>query len=462
LRFILPGWFFRSSSSSSSSAGRWIVIVGFLTVAALFVGMGRSARTANDDNDVSGQAHHPIAAPDTSASKGSYSTESSYDSAPSGEADVPPPPAYSHDSSSESKGSDSALSHASGSSSSADDEEDGDEDEDEDGSSGDGYGSRTANRPGSAASTASEDGDSASPSSDEDSKEGSGSKEGSDSKEDEDDDDGDDRSKGSDSGSKSGDVDPDDKASTSGSPRDTPNPYEASSTDAEQEENHVVEDLRLAETQEVKAEEAKAQSALGKLGSGLRIGLGKLFGDKATDQEIEDIAVAVEAEVTSEVNQEIEVASEQILEDEVDKVRDRVQRLRDDGESDGAIAQGVAAQEDEDVSELRHSVDEIEGRVEKSIKTRESMAEKKILEDKLSKKLGKKVKLTFVEQEERFDGMDEVMKELPSLRGSQSAHKKRKKKKRNSSSGGGSNPEASPTKESESHPSSDPEDKGDW
>jgi hypothetical protein len=253
-------------------------------------------------------------------------------------------------------------------------------------------------------------------------------------------------------------VEPDHEGPASDPKRDAPdeaNPYEASSTDAQQEENHVVEDLRRAETQEVKAEEAKAQSTLAKLGSGLRIGLGKLFGDKATDEEIEDIAVAVEAEVTAEVNQEIEVASEQILEDEVDKVRNRVERLRDDGESDEAIAKGVAAQEDADVSELRHSVDEIEDRVEKSIKTRESMAEKKILEDKLSKKLGKKVKLTFVEQEERFDGMDEVMKELPSLRGSVAAHKKRnKKRKKHDRSGGESKPKTSSTKDSE--------DEGDW
>jgi hypothetical protein len=341
------------------------VIFGFLAVVALFVTMGRNTHKANDDNERSGQAHHPGSGSGAlAATPGGGSSHSQY-----GSPDEPPQP-------------------PSGPESHGDGEGDGyEEDRVNPHAAGDGP-----------SKTASEDADDA------------------DSADEEDDGKGDDGDEGS-GPSSEGDA-PSGGAGDEGT------------SEAEKEKARLEEELRKAEEQEVKADEAKAQSALGKLGSGLRSGLAKLFGDKASDKEIEDIAQAVESEVTAEVNQEIEVASAEILTKEVGKVGGQVEAWRGEGQDDAEVARDIQEEKASAVAELRRSVDEVEDRVEKSIRTRTSMAEKKILEERLSKKLGKKVKLTYVEQDERFDGMEEAMQQLPSLRGSKATRKKKDKKKK--------------------------------
>jgi hypothetical protein len=271
-------------------------------------------------------------------------------------------------------------------------------------------------------------------------------------------------SKESDDGrSASGDSSERDSLTTAASVAGSADETSSFSSEAEHEKARVEADLKKAEEQEVKAEEAKAQSTLGKLGSGLRVGLAKLFGDKASEGEIEEMAQAVESEVTAEVNQEIEVASSEILTKEVSKVHGQIESWRNGGEDDTEVANEIQEGEDAVVAELKHSVDEIEERVEQSIRTRASMAEKKILEERLSKKLGKKVKLTYVEQEERFDGMDEVMEQLPSLRGSTVTRKKRKKKKKKQSSGStSSSPASHSTSESREEQSADKSEDADY
>ena len=439
--------------------GRLAIALGFLLVAALFVSMGRTSSSQHPtdaDNALSGQAHHSTTSgldhnvdrpgasvasyfdrdendkPQFSYDSGNAGTSSSWGSHSDGGGDAggqthpSPPQTTDHGSSSSGStvdesddgGDDDGSSSSSGSddgssSSGSDDDGSSSSGSDDGGSSSSGSDDGSSGSDDDAASSASGDGESGS---------GNGSSSSHDSE--------------VPGAAKSHDA-PSDHLNVSSEDNKSADPDDAS--EAEKAELQVAHDLKQVELDEVAKEEAKVQSTVSKIGSGLRIGLGRLFGNKASTKEIEELAQAVETEVVAEMDRDIEAESTTALNKELEQLETEREEATSEGTSDHEIAEEFNFKRTEAIDEMRHSIQEIEERVEKSIEARTSMAEKKVLEEKLSKKLGKTVKLTFADDEEdQFGGLNEAIEELPSLRGTEAdkKRKKKKKKKNNTELGG--------------------------
>jgi hypothetical protein len=132
----------------------------------------------------------------------------------------------------------------------------------------------------------------------------------------------------------------------------------------------------------------------------MRIGLGKMLGGKLDKGEIESIAEEVENELEDNANEELEEDAEEIIEEEIT-----------DTDMDTEL------EVEEATEEVRMKIHNSAKRIEDHLKKKTAEIEKHILEERLSTKLGKTVKLVIVEDE--VEDVDHLLDGLHALTNSE-------------------------------------------
>jgi hypothetical protein len=150
----------------------------------------------------------------------------------------------------------------------------------------------------------------------------------------------------------------------------------------------------------------------------LRIGMGKMLGSNVSDEELEEIAKEVQDKLTESVNSELQEDAQGFLRDEVNKIENNVDNEQGEGRDYTTIENDVFDQEQDAVINVRDEISDAAVDMKTGLRGRAAEIEKQILEERLSLKLGKKVKLVIVDDE--IEGVNDLFNGLPSLGGSQS------------------------------------------
>jgi hypothetical protein len=148
----------------------------------------------------------------------------------------------------------------------------------------------------------------------------------------------------------------------------------------------------------------------------LRIGMGKLLGSNVSDEELEDIAKEVQDKLTETVTSELKEDAEEFLQDEVFKIDNNVDNEEAERQDYATIGNDVMDQEQDSVIHVREEISNAAVDMKAGLRGRAAEIEKQILEERLSLKLGKKVKLVVVGDE--IEGVDDLFNGLPSFGGS--------------------------------------------
>jgi hypothetical protein len=148
----------------------------------------------------------------------------------------------------------------------------------------------------------------------------------------------------------------------------------------------------------------------------LRIGMGKALGSNVSDEEAEEMAKEVETRLTESVNTELREDAEGFAEEESNRIGTTVDTEREEGQDYNTIGNDVMAQEQDAVSHVQQEIKDAAGNIKTGLRGRAEEIEKEVLEERLSQRFGKKVKLLFVDDE--IQGIDDLFNGLSSLGGS--------------------------------------------
>jgi hypothetical protein len=148
----------------------------------------------------------------------------------------------------------------------------------------------------------------------------------------------------------------------------------------------------------------------------IRIGMGKMLGSKVSDEELEEMAKEVEDKLTETITSELKEDAQEFLEDEVNKIENNVDNEEAEGNDYRTIENDVMDQEQDSVINVREEISNAAVDMKTGLRGRAAEIEKQILEERLSLRLGKKVKLVIVGDE--VEGVDDLFNGLPSLGGS--------------------------------------------
>jgi hypothetical protein len=146
--------------------------------------------------------------------------------------------------------------------------------------------------------------------------------------------------------------------------------------------------------------------------------MGKMLGSNVSDEELEEIAKEVQDKLTETVTSELKEDAQEFLQDEVNKIDSNVDNEEAGGKDYATIENDVMDQEQDAVMHVREEISNAAVDLKTGLRGRAAEIEKQILEERLSLKLGKKVKLVIVDDE--IEGVNDLFNGLPSLGGSQS------------------------------------------
>jgi len=186
---------------------------------------------------------------------------------------------------------------------------------------------------------------------------------------------------------------------------------------AEEDVNETIEEateeITVAEDEELAKETSMLGSAVNSMGNKLRIGLGKLLGKNVDDEELESIASEVETKLNNKVGEELQEAADQLTENEVDKMESNVDEDMQEGVGTEGIEEDVWNQERGAESRIRSGIDSAADEIQAGMKKKAAEIEKEILEQRLTERLGKPVKLVIVDDEVK--GVDDLFEGLDNL-----------------------------------------------
>lgn len=171
----------------------------------------------------------------------------------------------------------------------------------------------------------------------------------------------------------------------------------------EEDINEAVEevgiDLQLAAEDELqKNTDSILTSAVRVFGGYVRIGISKMYSE-LTAAEVEEIAEEIEEEVQQAVDKEFGEIKDEIVEEEIYKIENMVDAEEGMGEDNLNIESDVYNSENDRVEDLVNLIDDAALEVTDAMQAKAAEIEKKILEKRLSKKLGKNVKLVIIDDE---------------------------------------------------------------
>jgi hypothetical protein len=147
----------------------------------------------------------------------------------------------------------------------------------------------------------------------------------------------------------------------------------------------------------------------------LRIGMGKMLGSNMSDEEVEEIAEEVETKLTESVTTELREDAQEFAEEEVNRIDSTVDTEEEAGQDYNTIGNDVMAQEQDAALHVREEISDAAGDMKAGLRGRAAEIEKEILEERLSLRFGKKVKIVIVDDE--IQGVDDLFNGLSSFGG---------------------------------------------
>lgn len=172
-------------------------------------------------------------------------------------------------------------------------------------------------------------------------------------------------------------------------------------------------DIKQVEQEELEKEDAVLVKEASGLGNKLRVRMGGIFSKTLTYDEMNAVATEVEEKLTQEAESKLHDQADQMAEKDVENMLDMVDGEEANGMETDEIEKDVRTVGAAYTEGLRVGIDEAADDVKLSMKKRAAEIEKEILEERLSIKMGKKVKLVIVDDE--VQGVDELLSGLDNL-----------------------------------------------
>lgn len=133
--------------------------------------------------------------------------------------------------------------------------------------------------------------------------------------------------------------------------------------------------------------------------NGKTTGTGSSAAPLLSAQEIEEITEYMAEELEVEASEAIEIEASEIVDEAMEFVEEEVDIEEAEGISEAEIARDIYNQEPEEVAAVHTRIHQVGEQLQGSLRQQALEIEKQILEQRLSEKLGKQVKLMIVEDE---------------------------------------------------------------
>lgn len=179
----------------------------------------------------------------------------------------------------------------------------------------------------------------------------------------------------------------------------------------------VKTELEEFEEVELKNSETILWSAIETAGDYMRKSLMKIFGSEE-EAEVNAIVKEVEENLRTQAHETLSNDASAIIGNQEEKLDELVEEDDEQGVGVVGIQQDVQSFETEAMSDLKHKLDEDTKHIRERLEHDALLAEKKVLEERLSLRLGKKVELKILDDD--ISGVDELLAGLPRLGGSPS------------------------------------------
>jgi hypothetical protein len=162
----------------------------------------------------------------------------------------------------------------------------------------------------------------------------------------------------------------------------------------------ATEEIHDAEISQLAAESKEIDTMTTKITNHLRIGIGKLFGSTLSNDEMEAVATQVQTQLNNEAQTKLRSKADFITKNAIATLEEKVSDEEDNDMTESKIEEGVLSDQKKAVRDIKYGIDAEFNAVQKVLPTRAIEIEKAILEERLSTKLGKRVKLVIDEDNE--------------------------------------------------------------
>lgn len=180
--------------------------------------------------------------------------------------------------------------------------------------------------------------------------------------------------------------------------------------------DEMTTELKTVEEEAVEEEQIQLEEEASGVLNSIRVGIGRLFGSTLSDEEVEDVAGEVQEQLLSDATTMLRGKADTIVNREIDGMNNIIQDDEENGMGAQEIAEDVFDQQVEVVEQMRDEIDGATDQVKESMRQHAAEIEKEILEDRLTKKLGKKVKLVIVDDQVQLDSeVDNMLNGLNNL-----------------------------------------------
>ena len=175
-------------------------------------------------------------------------------------------------------------------------------------------------------------------------------------------------------------------------------------------------ELKTVQEEAIEGEQTQLEEAASGVLNSIRVGIGRLFGTQLSNDEVEDVAEQVQEQLMSDATTMLRGKAETIVNREIDGINTMVQKDEAKGFDAQEIADDVQDQEVQVVDHMRSAIDGATDEVKETMRKHAAEIEKEILEDRLTKRFGKKVKLVIVDDQVQLDSeVDNMLNGLNNL-----------------------------------------------
>jgi hypothetical protein len=162
----------------------------------------------------------------------------------------------------------------------------------------------------------------------------------------------------------------------------------------------ATEQIQDAENAQLAVESKEIDSTTTKITNNLRIGIGKLFGSALSNDEMEEVATQVQVQLKDEAQIKLRGRADSITKIAIAAIEKTVSDEEDSEMDESTIEENVLKHQKKALREVKDKIDAELSVVQEQLPTRAIEIEKAILEERLSTKLGKRVKLVIDEDNE--------------------------------------------------------------
>ena len=180
----------------------------------------------------------------------------------------------------------------------------------------------------------------------------------------------------------------------------------------------ATEEIQDAEISLLAVESKEIETMTTKVVNHLRIGIGKLFGNSLSSDELEAVATQVQLQLNNEAQTKLRSKADFITKNAIATLGEKVSDEEGNDIPELKIEEDVLSDQKKAVRDIKFGIDAEFNSVQKALPSRAIEIEKAILEERLSTKLGKRVKLVIDEDNEIIRNLllsDHLVEEIEKL-----------------------------------------------